>query len=73
MSAAGKPLCFLTIEDAARLISRREISPVELVSAFLARIDAVDGALATYITVCADEAMASARHRELAPDARSCR
>ena len=32
--------------------------------AFLARIEAVDGALATYITVCADAALASAQRAE---------
>ena len=64
MSAADTSLCFLTIEEAARLISRREISPVDLVAAFLARIEAVDGALATYITVCAEAALASARSAE---------
>ena len=64
MSTAEQSLCFLTIEDAARLISSREISPVELVSAFLAQITAVNGTLATYITICADEALANARRAE---------
>jgi len=64
MGAADTSLCFLTIEDAARLISQRKLSPVELIQAFLARIEAVDGALATYITVCADGALASARAAE---------
>ncbi len=64
MGAADTSLCFLNIEDAARLISQRKLSPVELIQAFLARIEAVDGALATYITVCADAALASAREAE---------
>jgi aspartyl-tRNA(Asn)/glutamyl-tRNA(Gln) amidotransferase subunit A len=64
MGAADTSLCFLTVEDAARLISQRKLSPVELIRAFLARIDAVDGALATYITVCGDAALASAREAE---------
>jgi aspartyl-tRNA(Asn)/glutamyl-tRNA(Gln) amidotransferase subunit A len=64
MTAADRSLCFLTIEEAARLISLRELSPLELVRAFLARIEAVDGALATYITVCTDDALASARRAE---------
>ncbi len=64
MSTADTSLCFLTIEEAARLIAQRKLSPVELVAAFLARIEAVDGALHTYITVCADAAMDSARGAE---------
>ena len=64
MPVTDKPLCFVTIEEAARLISQRQISPVELVQAFLARIEAVDGALSTFITVCADNAMASAHRAE---------
>jgi aspartyl-tRNA(Asn)/glutamyl-tRNA(Gln) amidotransferase subunit A len=64
MGAATTSLCFLTIEEAARLISQRKLSPVELVSAFLARIETIDHALSTYITVCADAAMESAREAE---------
>jgi aspartyl-tRNA(Asn)/glutamyl-tRNA(Gln) amidotransferase subunit A len=64
MGAADKSLCFLAIEGAARLIVQRKISPVELVQSFLARIEAVDGALATYITVDADGALAAARQAE---------
>ena len=64
MRAADTSLCFLTIEEAARLIAQRKISPVELIQSFLARIEAVDGALATYITVCAEAALASARSAE---------
>ena len=64
MGAADKPFCFLTIEEAARLVSQRQISPVDLIKAFVARIEAVDGALATFITVCADAALASARRAE---------
>jgi len=58
------PLHFLSIDDAARLIAQRRLSPVELVQAFLARIEAVDGALATHIIVCADDALTSARRAE---------
>jgi aspartyl-tRNA(Asn)/glutamyl-tRNA(Gln) amidotransferase subunit A len=64
MSAADTSLCLLTIEDAARLIAQRKLSPVELVRAFLARIEAVDGTLSTYITTCPDDALAAARDAE---------
>jgi aspartyl-tRNA(Asn)/glutamyl-tRNA(Gln) amidotransferase subunit A len=65
MGAVDKSLCFLTIEDAARLISQRQLSPVDLVQSLLARIETVDGALATFITVCADDALAGARRAEV--------
>ena len=59
-----KPLYDLTIEEASSLIARRDLSPVALVKAFLRRIEAVDRSLATYITVCADAALASAHRAE---------
>ena len=48
----------------ARLIARRELSPVELVRACLQRIERYDTKLRAYITICADEAMAAARQAE---------
>ena len=48
----------------ARLIARRELSPVELVRACLQRIERYDTQLRAYITICADEAMAAARQAE---------
>ena len=57
-------LCYLTIREAGHLLRRRELSPVELVRAFLARIEAVDGLLHSFITVCGEEALAGARSAE---------
>ncbi|WP_162409142.1 amidase [Acuticoccus sediminis] len=54
----------LSIADASRLIAARKLSPVELVSAFLARIEATEERLHAYITVLADEAMAAAKVAE---------
>ena len=48
----------------ARLIARRELSPVELIRACLQRIERYDTKLRAYITICADEAMAAARQAE---------
>lgn len=48
----------------ARLIARRELSPVELVKACLARIERYDAHLRACITVCADQALAAARDAE---------
>src|SRR5690349_3163099 len=50
--------------EQARLIERRELSPVELVRRSLERIERFDPVLRAYITVCADEAMAAARTAE---------
>lgn len=55
---------FLTIADASRLLSARKISPVELVDAFLRRIENIDDRLHSYITVLAERARAQAKVAE---------
>ena len=55
---------FLAVTELSRLIEAREISPVEAVQAYLERIDAVDGKLNSYITVCGKEALEAARQAE---------
>ncbi len=55
---------FLSATELAALIKAREVSPVEVVEAYLDRIDQVDGQLNSYITVCREEALADARQRE---------
>jgi aspartyl-tRNA(Asn)/glutamyl-tRNA(Gln) amidotransferase subunit A len=56
--------CRLSISQLVPLLSRREVSPVEVVEAFLARIEALDPELNTYITVDQEGAMAMAREAE---------
>lgn len=56
----------LTAREAVRMLRRKEVSPVELVRAALARIDAVDGAVNAMPTVCAERALAHARRLESA-------
>jgi aspartyl-tRNA(Asn)/glutamyl-tRNA(Gln) amidotransferase subunit A len=58
------PLFHLTISQASRLIQRRELSPVELVDAFLDRITAVDDKVRSYLLVTADRARAQALQAE---------
>ena len=58
------PLYHLTVAEAGRLLSRREISPVELVDACIDRIAAVDGIIHSYITVGRERARAAARVAE---------
>ena len=57
---------FLTASQLSRLIASKEVSPVEAAEAYLDRIDQVDGMLNSYITVCRDEALQTARHAEQA-------
>src|SRR5579863_579815 len=51
---------FLTIAEAARLIEKKELSPVELVESRLARIDKLDSRLHSFIRVFPDDALRAA-------------
>jgi aspartyl-tRNA(Asn)/glutamyl-tRNA(Gln) amidotransferase subunit A len=55
----------LTLMEAAALISRREISPVELVKAYLERISELDPQLNCFITVTPEAALETARAAEV--------
>ncbi len=57
-------LHFLSISEAAGLIQRRQLSPVELTRALLDRIAAIDPQLNAYLLVTADRALAQARAAE---------
>ena len=46
------------------MIQTKEVSPVEVVRAFLERVAALDGKLKAFITVCADAALEAARAAE---------
>lgn len=54
----------LTIKEAARLIQRKSISPVDLARASLERIEKLNPVLHAYITVIADGAMEAAKKAE---------
>ncbi len=58
------PLHFESLTDVARLIESGEISPVELTELMLARIEAIDDRLMSYVTVMADQALEAARSAE---------
>jgi aspartyl-tRNA(Asn)/glutamyl-tRNA(Gln) amidotransferase subunit A len=62
-------LCQLTLEQAAALLEKKEMSSVDLTRAALERIGATDGEIHAFITVTADAALAQAR----AADARRAR
>ncbi len=53
-------LSYLTISEAAAGLRRKEFSPLELTKACLARIEAIDGKLHSFITVTADRALKQA-------------
>ena len=60
----SEDLCFLTIAEAARGIAARDLSPVELTEAYLARIAAQDGVLRSFVRVTPEAALAAARRAE---------
>ena len=55
---------FLSATELADLLRAGEVSPVEATEAYLARIEQVDPALNSYITVTAEQALAEARQAE---------
>jgi aspartyl-tRNA(Asn)/glutamyl-tRNA(Gln) amidotransferase subunit A len=57
-------VAFLPAAETAAAIKSRQVSPVEVVQAYLARIDRLDARLHAYIAVLRDEALAAARHAE---------
>ncbi|PYO22601.1 MAG: Asp-tRNA(Asn)/Glu-tRNA(Gln) amidotransferase GatCAB subunit A [Candidatus Rokuibacteriota bacterium] len=59
-------LPFASVTELARMIARKEVSPLEVVRAYLERIAARDATLRAYITVCEDSALAGAREAESA-------
>jgi aspartyl-tRNA(Asn)/glutamyl-tRNA(Gln) amidotransferase subunit A len=68
MTARAADCAWLGVAEAAAVIRSRDLSPVELVEAYLERIDQLDGELRAYITVRREEALAAAKaaERELA-------
>ena len=64
MAETDTKLYYLTIREAGDLIRREELSPVELVRAFLDRIEAKDGQLHSFITLLKEEALAAAQSAE---------
>ncbi len=64
MTSTGSQLAYLSLAEAATLIAKRELSPVELTQAMLGRISALDPKLHSYYTVFSAEALAAAREAE---------
>src|SRR5215813_3154951 len=65
MSRHSSELATLTIAQAGGLLARGEITATALTEAFLARIEALDPKIASYITVTADRARNAAKQADL--------
>jgi amidase len=63
-SQAAGPLHYASLSEVARLIEAREIRSSDLTQQMLDRIAAVDGRLQSYVTVMAEQAIASALHAD---------
>jgi aspartyl-tRNA(Asn)/glutamyl-tRNA(Gln) amidotransferase subunit A len=61
----AEDLCFRPVAELGALLKSRKLSPVELVKAYLARIEAVDGKVNSYLTVTGERALAQARVAEV--------
>jgi aspartyl-tRNA(Asn)/glutamyl-tRNA(Gln) amidotransferase subunit A len=59
-------LCFLPAAELRARIARKDVSPVEIVSAVLERAERLQPSLNCFITLCGDEAMAEAKQAERA-------
>jgi aspartyl-tRNA(Asn)/glutamyl-tRNA(Gln) amidotransferase subunit A len=57
-------VCLLSLEDVARRIAAKDVSPVEVTEAVLARIEALNPKLNAFITVTRDHALDQARATE---------
>lgn len=60
----NKDLCYSSVARLGALIRGKEVSPVELAQAYLDRIEEVEPALNSFITVLADGPMEAARRAE---------
>ena len=57
-------ISYMSAGDLSRLVSKKEVSPVEIVDAHLSRIQATEPVLNSFITLMAEEARGSARQAE---------
>ncbi len=57
-------LCYMSAGQLSKLIEAKEVSPVEVIDAHLARIEATEPVLNSFITLLPDEARAAARRAE---------
>jgi aspartyl-tRNA(Asn)/glutamyl-tRNA(Gln) amidotransferase subunit A len=63
---AGDDLCYAGIGELGRRFRARDVTPVELTTALLRRIEALDPTLHAFVTVTAERALADAKAAEAA-------
>ncbi|MBI4507590.1 MAG: amidase [Chloroflexi bacterium] len=59
-----RELCWMTAAELGERIARRDVSPVEVIDAYLARAERLNPHLNSFLTVLAEPARAAARHAE---------
>ena len=57
-------ICYASAGELAPLVKNKEVSPVEIIDAHLARIEATEPVLNSFITLLADQSRAAARQAE---------
>jgi len=57
-------ICFMAITELAKLIKQKQISPVEVTSVFLERIEKLDYKTNAFITIMADQAITDSKKAE---------
>ena len=60
----GEDVLYLSATELGRRLRSRQLSPVELAEAYLARIDRLAPKLNAFVTVTGDRALAQARQAE---------
>ena len=73
MNSGADELAFASASRQAALMREKRLSPVELVTAYLERIERLDERLRAFITVCGESALVEARQASSPPPVRpSC-
>ncbi len=57
-------ICYMSAGDLSKLVKNKEVSPVEIIDAHLARIEATEPVLNSFITLLAEESWTAARQAE---------
>lgn len=60
----GKEICYLSASQLSGLVQQKEVSPVEVMEAHLARIEATEATLNSFITLLPEQALADAKVAE---------
>jgi aspartyl-tRNA(Asn)/glutamyl-tRNA(Gln) amidotransferase subunit A len=60
----SEEICYLSVAELSALIEKRDVSPVDVVKAYMARIEFLEPKLNSFITLTADQALEDARKVE---------